>query len=831
MRRLSLLVLLAGGALIPPPAAVAQGDDARYALVHGCFQLSSNTLGRQVASDVGPFRMQPTRLGHYLLYGKGETFLAARSDDTVGAADAPDGAADWKVDGTTNAFRLSLPDAEGKVLVAGGDGELRVVDAARAGADALFSFVAADGCATYPELTTNTSGTPTPAPYSFAPTRGLLEAHLHGMTFTFLGGAVHCGRPWHPFGAPYALVDCPDHQPSGEAAVVENFTTGAYVGRHDVHGWPTFTGWPHHKTYTHEQVYWKWVERAWRGGLRLYVNLLTDNGVLCEVYPLKKTTCDEMDNIRLQLRNMHAMVDYVDAQYGGPGKGFLRIVRDPFEARRAINDGKLAVVLGIETSRTFNCRETNDVPHCDRDAIDRQLDEFYDAGVRQMEIVNKFDNALTGVAGDGGVFGVVTNTGNRYETGHNFAMQTCTGPDAEHEHDKPQVTNAGGPDRDPLVGETLQAALGPDALPFYPPPPHCNARGLTDLGAYLIRRMMEKGMIFDPDHMSVRGRDQALTLLESKRYRGVISSHSWSTPRAEARIAAMGGVITPHEGATTEFVERWRQVRGLPRGRFLFGLGYATDMNGFASQPGPRADNKSPVSYPFTSLDGQVRLDRQTSGEKTFDINVDGVAHFGMYPDVIEDARGLAGDEITGDLLNGAEAYLQMWERATGIADPGCRGAHLGFTARRLGGVPLGAGIEPLLRSAGQPLTREARRWAWCVEGDDKGTNRHARTVAALTPQGTVGLIASNARTHIAKGVHPGTRARRARLRTRAFGKGVRVRSAATGSRAKLVYVLRSGRVRHVALATGEVARTRASLRAYLKLAGLRASGSAARGA
>ena len=32
------------------------------------------------------------------------------------------------------------------------------------------------------------------------------------MAFEFLGGGAHCGRPWDRFGAPYALVDCEDHQ-------------------------------------------------------------------------------------------------------------------------------------------------------------------------------------------------------------------------------------------------------------------------------------------------------------------------------------------------------------------------------------------------------------------------------------------------------------------------------------------------------------------------------------------------------------------------------------------------------------------------------------------
>src|SRR5829696_3065207 len=143
MRRLSLLLLAT--ALVLPAAPAAAQDDARYALVHGCYALKSNALGRQVAADVGPFRMQATRLGQYLLYGKKRNFLAAGPDGSVGAAAAPDGMADWRVDGTTGAFRLSLPDDDGKVLVADGDGELKVVAPGEAGDAALFSFDAAEG--------------------------------------------------------------------------------------------------------------------------------------------------------------------------------------------------------------------------------------------------------------------------------------------------------------------------------------------------------------------------------------------------------------------------------------------------------------------------------------------------------------------------------------------------------------------------------------------------------------------------------------------------------------------------------------------------------------
>ena len=101
---------------------------------------------------------------------------------------------------------------------------------------------------------------------------------------------------------------------------------------------------------------------------------------------------------------MHQLERYVDAQYGGPGKGWYRIVTDPYQARRVINQGKLAVVMGIETSVLFGCTMKPGVPDpsCTTASIDRQLDEVRKMGVTQMELVNKFDNALSGVAGDEG---------------------------------------------------------------------------------------------------------------------------------------------------------------------------------------------------------------------------------------------------------------------------------------------------------------------------------------------------------------------------------------------------------------------------------------------
>ena len=699
-------------------------------------------------------------------------------------------------------FTLRLGE---RALTTKPDGELVLGDAAG------WSFEATDGCAVYPEAETNATGEPATGATPFGEVSGFLDAHMHMMAFEFLGGRIHCGRPWHPYGAPAALVDCPDHEPNGLGAIGENtLSYGNPVGRHDTRGWPTLKDWPHHASLTHEQSYYKWVERSWRGGLRVFVNLLVDNEVLCTVYPHKKNSCNEMDGVRLQAKRIRELQDYIDAQNGGPGKGWFRIVRDPFEARQVINEGKLAVVLGIEVSKLFDCGVYDDQPECTADQIDQRLDEAYELGVRDMELVNKFDNALGGVAGDTGTTGVVVNGGNRIETGRFWQMGPC---EDAHNHDKTQPTAPGAPDRDQLVGNVLSALLPPGATPFYGPPPHCNARGLSPLGEHLVRRMIAKRMVIDPDHLSVLARQQLLTVVESAGYSGVISSHSWSTPDAIPRILRLGGVVAPMAGTTTDFAKAWQETKAQRDPRFYWGIGWGADMNGFAHQGDPRK-GADPVTYPFKSFDGKVTLDKQRSGQRVYDINVDGMAHYGLFPDWVEDLRKIAGQEVVDDLGRGAEAYLQMWERAEGVPATRCQAAAARVTRTGIGPLRLGRTSSALLARAGQPA-RRGRAWTWCVSA--RGKQRTGSVTAVLTRAGRVSTVASTASGHRVLRVKPGAEARRARARTKPFGRGVRARRLAGGRR--VAVGIRRGRVRWVAVTT---ARGRADLRRELRLAGLR---------
>ena len=67
-----------------------------------------------------------------------------------------------------------------------------------------------------------------------------------------------------------------------------------------------------------------------------------------------------------------------------------------------------------------------------------------------------------------------------------------------------------------------------------------------------------------------------------------------------------------------------------------------------------------------------MTFDRQKTGERTFDYNKDGVAQYGLYADWFADLRRVGGDALVKDMWNGAEAYLEMWERAEGVPTPAC---------------------------------------------------------------------------------------------------------------------------------------------------------------
>ncbi|HSI79641.1 MAG TPA: hypothetical protein VK919_03215 [Solirubrobacterales bacterium] len=222
---IAIACALAGPALAGPggvAGARAGAEITRYSLAGGCYALRSEAAGRfavrdgggyrasaESAADAERFRMQATALGRYLLYERAERFLAV-APAAAPSAGEPSNATDLTVEEADGGFTISS-GFNGRQLAARDGGELVSVPAGSAGAGGRFSFEPASGCASYPEVEVNVSGEPFTGEPRFGEVSGFFEGHMHQMAFEFLGGRAHCGRPWHRFGAPYALVDCPDH--------------------------------------------------------------------------------------------------------------------------------------------------------------------------------------------------------------------------------------------------------------------------------------------------------------------------------------------------------------------------------------------------------------------------------------------------------------------------------------------------------------------------------------------------------------------------------------------------------------------------------------------
>jgi hypothetical protein len=72
-----------------------------------------------------------------------------------------------------------------------------------------------------------------------------------------------------------------------------------------------------------------------------------------------------------------------------------------------------------------------------------------------------------------------------------------------------------------------------------------------------------------------------------------------------------------------------------------------------------------PLRYPFRSYDVRVSFGRQRTGTRVFDINRDGVAHYGLMPDLLANVeRSGAGAAAMRTLFSSAAAYLRTWQRA-----------------------------------------------------------------------------------------------------------------------------------------------------------------------
>jgi microsomal dipeptidase-like Zn-dependent dipeptidase len=516
--------------------------------------------------------------------------------------------------------------------------------------------------------------------------RGFADIHVHQFANLAFGGKFVAGHAYEPIDQALSLyADTVESEHSQNHGLD---LMGAYVAGYPAlyygnDGYPTFNGWPAFFEVSHQHVYQDWLFRAVQGGLRLMVMMAVDSPLLCNsgIHTDGRNCNDEMSTINNQIAEAKNMQAYIDRQAGGDGLGWYRIVTTPAQARQVIQQGKLAVVLGVETAHLFNCKSEP----CNWLGPFQQL---WNSGVRHFFPIHQDENAFGGPSYFLPSIQVQANwVGDWFDPVHWFS------PYVLHTHPCPQYK----------IGR-------------------CDDLGLTDTGKAFVEVLMNHGALIDVDHMSDRAFSDTLDIATTHQYPVVASHSSFNAIKSGNqdhegqltgdelnRIRGVGGMLglisslesngpnTVNEVLTYVRPGKTTIPHGCGRSTATFaqGLFYAidhapemsfaigTDSNGGLQEAGPRFGSRAcdgginPVlprstkqlPYPFTARGVGSLMPRLVSGQRTFDFNFDGLANEGMLPDMFADLEtiGVSAAE-TEPLFHSAEGYVEMWERAEAAA-------------------------------------------------------------------------------------------------------------------------------------------------------------------
>lgn len=406
-------------------------------------------------------------------------------------------------------------------------------------------------------------------------------------------------------------------------------------------GWPGFEGWPRWDVIAHQQAWEDQLHTAYLAGLRLEVMSADSLDWLCRAIPeenVERPQCDEMEDVKLQLELAHEFVAMHD---------WAEIALTGADARRIIEEDRLAIVLSVETSHLMNDGDWRP-----------QLDELYALGVRTLQPVHQLDNRFGGAAPHNTIFHIA-------QYAENCHIDMDCG-----------ITEG---------GVTLGFDVDADCK---------NTLGLTAEGAELVEKMMDLGMLVDAAHLSEKGVRELRDLSVARDYYPFYISHGHfremmvqakqreekTTPAWVVEIlrahGGMFGIRTGHEevntyepstitnschGSSRSFAQAYDFARlGL---KVAVGLG--SDLNGFIQQTRPRfGSDACSASFP-TEAQCQAKAELE-SGPPPLGTGFDeaGLGHIGLLADLLADLDQLGSD--TGPLRSSANDFVRMWERAAG---------------------------------------------------------------------------------------------------------------------------------------------------------------------
>ena len=296
--------------------------------------------------------------------------------------------------------------------------------------------------------------------------------------------------------------------------------------------------------------------------------------------------------------------------------------------------------------------------------IQAELDKLWDLGLRYIFPVHLMNTVFGGSA----LIVSTLNVANKFTTGIEFIPEQVS----------TKETGIGFHLENPGVGLNPIAKLFmPALLPknvnpgrkvnytFWDTMPgfgHRNSIGLTDRGRFAINYMMKKGFMIDIDHMSEKMTTEVLDMAIANDYpvnsghngpRGDAGTENGRTLKQYQQLKQVGGMVgTGHGANASDFVKTYRQVTQM-MGNTPVAMG--TDVAGFSALP--QRDTSIRLVYDNT-------FTRCKTGNRTWDINTDGVAHYGLWPDYIR-SWTLAGMTTKEKQLfmTSAEQFTEMWEK------------------------------------------------------------------------------------------------------------------------------------------------------------------------
>jgi hypothetical protein len=446
----------------------------------------------------------------------------------------------------------------------------------------------------------------------------------------------------------------------------------------DASGAPDFPDWPVWNDVTHQKMWVDWIQRAYAGGLRVMVALAVNNRTLADTFAGPGDGPDD-DKASADLQ-IQMIKEFVSRH------PFMEIALSSADVDRIVRvENKLAIVLGTEIDNIGNLQAVNPLTSA---IVSNEIDRLFGEGVRYIFPIHVLDNPFGGTAAYMDLF----NLSNKREAGHFWSL-ACADVAATL---KEQVTHRIsydatlaiigasklGIDWSTLGGAPIPSCSTlPDGKGGSVPIGHQNSQGLTPLGEFAIRKMMSLGMLIDIDHMSQHSADRALQIAAAVPGGGYPLNSGHNSRRGTcgtgdvtensrtadqlAKIGALHGMVGVGSANLDAYQWLGCYYQELQAMGSTAGAGFGTDTDGLVVGMPPRAG--SSVVYDST-------FPRSQLGNRTWDYNTDGVAHYGMMFDFLKDAATYPGSDTTGGLsgstlidryvMGGARYFLATWQKA-----------------------------------------------------------------------------------------------------------------------------------------------------------------------